>query len=449
MTASASRVDTAKEIEGRSPQIEPRHPAQDQPTIDEPSPQGDWYRDFIVVLVGALAMAATYPGRTHGLGMVTEPLLSDFQISTADGRVLFATINFWATVLGSAFCIPIGWLFDRFDRRWVLAGNLFCLGIVVMAMSWVTSLWSLAIAITLTRGLGQSALSVVSITIVAKSFSAKRLGMAMAWYAVLSAPFHLALIKGVGWAFTWDALTWRDIWAAIGISLAALALTAFLLPSGRASRSSPSPPQSASGLSFWEALVTPAFWTFGLTISAWGMIYSGVALFNEDIFQERGFPRELYFNVLLEVTVIAICAKFFFGWLVKFIPLNRLLAICLLVTSLSLVGLPFSSQVWHAYAYGGGLGIASGAVALLFFTTWGTLFGDRDLGRIQGAAQMLTVFASAAGPVLFSVGKRATTSYTAVFISMAVCMFAMSIAAILTPLPNPGRKPVSLSSLEA
>ena len=29
---------------------------------------------WLTILVGAIAMAATYPGRTHGLGMVTEPV---------------------------------------------------------------------------------------------------------------------------------------------------------------------------------------------------------------------------------------------------------------------------------------------------------------------------------------------------------------------------------------
>jgi len=394
-----------------------------------------WYTDFNVVLIGAIAMAATYPGRTHGLGMVTEPLLKDFQLSTDNGRVLFATINFWATIVGSAFCIPIGWLFDRFDRRWVLAANLILLGIVVVAMSQVNSLLSLAIAITLTRGLGQSALSVVSITIVAKSFSAQRLGLAMAWYAVLSAPFHLALIKGVGWALTLENISWRTIWAGIGLSLVALSLSALLLQKNNSSSTDKKSDDAAEGYTLGQALRTPAFWTFSLTISVWGMIYAGVALFNEDIFSERGFDRNLYFNVLAEVTIVAICAKFIFGWLVNYVPLNRLLAVCLFATSLSLVGLTQATQVWHAYAYGVGLGIASGAVALLFFATWGRLYGNRELGRIQGVAQMLTVFASAAGPVIFSASKRATTSYTFIFILLASFVFAMAIAAMFTPLP--------------
>ncbi len=394
------------------------------------------YADFIVILIGAIAMAATYPGRTHGLGMVTEPLLKDFQLLTDDGRVLFATINFWATLVGSAFCIPIGWLFDRFDRRWVLAVNLVLLGMVVIAMSRVSSLWALAIAITLTRGLGQSALSVVSITIVAKSFSAQRLGLAMAWYAVLSAPLHLALIKGVGWAFTLENISWRTIWAGIGFSLVALSLSVLVLPRNRSTRAEGNLAGEGDGFTLGQALRTPPFWTFSLTISVWGMIYSGVALFNEDIFSERGFDRNLYFNVLAEVTIVAIFAKFVFGWLVNYVSLNRLLAVCLFVTSLSLVGLTQATQVWHAYAYGVGLGIASGAVALLYFATWGKIYGNRELGRIQGVAQMLTVYASAAGPVIFSASKRATTSYTFIFILLASFVFAMAIAAMFTPLPK-------------
>lgn len=410
-------------------------------TVDSKPRLRDWHADFIVVLVGAIAMAATYPGRTHGLGMITEPLLKDLQLSTADGRVLFATINFWATIIGSAFCVPIGWLFDHYDRRWVLAANLFLLGAVVIAMSQVSNLWAMAIAITLTRGLGQSALSVVSITIVAKSFSAQRLGMAMAWYSILLAPFHLALIKGVGWAIAWEDISWRTVWAGIGFSIVGLSACGMLLRSNNAPEKSGKTISDSTGFTLGQALRTPAFWTFSLTISMWGMIYSGVALFNEDIFSERGFDRNLYFNVLSEVTIIAVCAKFFFGWLVNYVPLNQLLAVCLLVTSLSLVGMTQATQVWHAYAYGIGLGIASGAVALLFFATWGKLYGKRELGRIQGVAQMLTVFASAAGPLLFSASKRATTSYTFIFLLLAATAIAMALVAVFTPMPKPMHLP--------
>src|SRR6476620_5520422 len=99
------------------------------PTIDVPRSSTSLLRRVLTygwgtILVGAVAMAATYPGRTHGLGMVTEPLLKDLQLADPDGRVFYSSLNFWGTLFGALFCLPVGWLFDRFDRRYILAWNL-------------------------------------------------------------------------------------------------------------------------------------------------------------------------------------------------------------------------------------------------------------------------------------------------------------------------------------
>src|SRR6185369_4203732 len=104
----------------------------------------------------------TLPGRTQGLGLVTESLLRDLQLD----RVTFATINLWGTLIGAAFCLPCGRLIDRFGSRIVLTGVLAALGATVVAMSSAGSVIGLCIAVTLTRGLGQSALSVVSLALV-------------------------------------------------------------------------------------------------------------------------------------------------------------------------------------------------------------------------------------------------------------------------------------------
>src|SRR3954447_3172905 len=73
---------------------------------------------WVAVAVAALAMVATLPGRTHGLGLVTEPLLEDLQLD----RVEYATLNLWATLLGALFCLPCGWLIDHLGARLVLIG---------------------------------------------------------------------------------------------------------------------------------------------------------------------------------------------------------------------------------------------------------------------------------------------------------------------------------------
>jgi len=389
------------------------------------------------IIVGAIAMAATYPGRTHGLGMVTEPLLEDLSLASDSGRVFYSSLNFWGTLIGSFFCLPVGWLFDRFDRRVILAGNLLLLGASVIWMSGITNWQQLFVALILTRGLGQSALSVVSITIVAQSFDARRLGLAMAWYAIASVPFHLILIKGAGWALADAEIDWRTVWGCIGIAIMLLSLTATLISKSHHQKPSHKTPDEKApvGATFGQSLATPAFWVFSLTISVWGMIYAGVALFNQDIFAERGFDQKLYFNVLAMVAIVALASKLLFGYLANSVRLTYLLSACLLATACCLAGLPLATQPWHAYAYGLGLGIASGAVALLFFATWGKLYGQRALGKIQGVAQMLTVFASASGPVVFSYSKQLTTSYTFIFQGMAVVMLIMAATAWFTPLP--------------
>ena len=60
--------------------------------------------DLRLAVLAAAAMAATLPGRTHGLGLVAEPLMADLGVD----RVSFASLNFWATMIGATFCIPAG-----------------------------------------------------------------------------------------------------------------------------------------------------------------------------------------------------------------------------------------------------------------------------------------------------------------------------------------------------
>src|SRR5687767_3845023 len=152
-------------------------------------------------------MVGTLPGRTQGLGLVTEPLMADLGIS----RVDYAQLNLWATLVGSLFAIGIGRFIDRLGTRVVLSVIAVTLGAVVIVMSGVQSFWALAVAVTLTRGLGQSALSVISLAMVGQWF-VRRIDIAMAIYSiVLSIGFMIAfsvggsLVQSMGECAAWMA----------------------------------------------------------------------------------------------------------------------------------------------------------------------------------------------------------------------------------------------------
>jgi MFS family permease len=81
------------------------------------------------------------------------------------------------------------------------------------------------------------------------------------------------------------------------------------------------------------------------------------------------------------------------------------------------------------------MGLGGGLVMVLFFSVWPRLFGRRHLGRIQGAAQAMTVVASAVGPLLLAWCVEWTGSYAMMFRILAGVIAAVAAAAVVAPLP--------------
>src|SRR5580698_7163424 len=140
------------------------------------------YYGWVMLVMAALAMTATLPGRTYGLGLIAKPIMKDPTLGVNEIR--FTALNFWAIVLGSAMCVPVGWMIDRFGVRAVLTGVYAWLGASVLWMSQATGVFTLLITLTLVRGLGQGSLSVVSMAMVGKWFT-RRLPVAMGVFTVL------------------------------------------------------------------------------------------------------------------------------------------------------------------------------------------------------------------------------------------------------------------------
>ena len=385
---------------------------------------------WVMLLLAAAAMVGTLPGRTQGLGLVTEPLLADLAI----GRVEYAQLNLWATLIGSAFAIGIGRFIDRLGARIVLTTVAAALGGVVCAMSSVHGFWALAIAVTLTRGLGQSALSVVSLAMVGQWF-ARGIDTAMAVYSiVLSVGFMIAfpivgsLVQSQGWRFAW---------LAIGVALIAVLAPASVILARRAPRSGESADApELIGATWQEAVVTPAFWIFSIGAALYGLVASGIGLFNESILAERGFSADVYYQTLVVTAITALGGNFGGGWLATRISLPNLLAISLFVLAAGLAALPHVATIAQVMAWATAMGLGGGLVMVLFFSVWPRVYGRAHLGRIQGAAQMMTVLASAMGPLLLAACVEWTGSYSAMFNILAAIIGALAFVSMITPLPR-------------
>ncbi len=401
-----------------------------------------WY----VVLVASAAMVGTLPGRTQGLGLITEPLLADLGL----GRVAYAELNLWATLVGSAGAIGIGQMVDRFGSRVVLTLVAAALGLVVVAMSQTHSVVGLAVWITLTRALGQSALSVVSLAMIAPWF-VRRIDTAMAVYSVvLSVGFMLAfplvgaLVQSRGW---------RVAWLAIGVALLMVLAPLAWAVARRGPEVLALPPDGgaapaiaratdradAHGFTWTAALGEPAFWIFAIGTALYGLVASGIGLFNESILAQRGFGAEVYYQTLVVTAMTALVGNFAGGWLLRSVPLTRLMGASLLVLAAGLLALPHVATRPAVMAWAISMGLGGGLVMVLFFSVWPRVFGRRHLGRIQGTAQALTVVASAVGPLLLAWCVEWTGSYAAMFRVLAGLISVVALAAFVAPMPAAAR----------
>jgi MFS family permease len=424
---------------------------------------------WVVLFVAAAAMVGSLPGRTQGLGLVTEPLLADLGID----RVSYAALNFWATIFGSAGALGIGYAIDRYGSRIVVTSVLASLGVVVCLMSRADSYVALAAGITLTRALGQSALSVVSLAIVGHWF-VKRIDKAMAVYSVIISVGFMAAFPLVGYSV--QAWGWRAAWLGIGVVLAGILapLAALvvrrnpeaigLLPDGeiRPATVTPDllvrrsfseggkvgptvgPTEDANGRSTvvlagytWrDALAMPSFWVFAIGTALYGLVASGIGLFNESILAERGFGPNVYYQTLAVTAMTALIGNFLGGWLSARVPLGRLMAAALFVLAGGVLALPFVASLTQVMVWATAMGLGGGLVMVLFFSVWGRVFGRLHLGRIQGAAQALTVVASAVGPLLLAWSLEWTGSYAGMFLLLSGVIAAVAVAALLMSMPD-------------
>jgi MFS family permease len=414
------------------------------------APRSRPYYGWVVLGVAALAMVGTLPGRTQGLGLITEPLLRDLDVS----RVTFAQINLVATLVGAIFCAGVGSLVDRRGSRLVLTALALMLGGVVLAMSLATGIVSLLVLVTLTRGLGQSALSIVSLAMVGKWFR-RTLTKAMAIYAVVMSVGFMIAFPAVGAIV--QANGWRTAWAAVGIFLVALlAPAAWCLD-----RSSPESigldvdgggaavsdaEQPHANATVGEALRSPAFWVFALASAVYGLVASGIGLFNESILAERGFTPDIYYTALAVTAITGLAGNFVAGAIADRGSLRQILIVALSILTIALAALAHATTVAHVMAQAVAMGVAGGFVMVVFFSFWGRAYGRRHLGRIQGAAQALTVLASAIGPLFLASFADVTGSYRAGFYTLAAVVAALAIAAAVVPIP-PGAQPLAGHSL--
>jgi MFS family permease len=271
----------------------------------------------------------------------------------------------------------------------------------------------------------------------------------MGVYSVLLSVFFAAAFTVVGGIVTDSG--WRQAWAGIAFALAFFVVPAALFitkPQAGTTPSIQANPGSTGGMTLSASLGTSAFWVFGGATSLYGLVSSGLGLFNEAVLAERGFSQEIYHQILAGTALISLAGQLGCGLLTLRWSMQRLAAIALFAYSVALVSLPALTTLWQLWIFAALIGLSGGMITVIFFAIWRQAYGAAHLGRIQGAAQMLTVLASAIGPLVFAKCAEWTGSYMPAFWLLAPAVAALGVAALRISLPGtlhsqPAAKPAT------
>jgi sugar phosphate permease len=251
---------------------------------------------------------------------------------------------------------------------------------------------------------------------------------------------------------------WRAGWSGLGWALVALGVLTWLLVRSTPEHSGsvaiePERPTDLAiksrDATLRDALLNPAFWIFSLAAASFGLIWSAITLFNESILEAHGFAADSFLMVMAILAGCGLLSNLIGGWLSLHWPLGRLMAIGMLALAVALGVFPLIEGQGALIAYALTLGLSGGLITVVYFTFYGRAFGRTHLGLIQGAAHLLSVVASALGPVLLTWCHGQTGSYDGMFLAMTPVAMAFGLAAWRVAVPDTASNGAEISRKES
>lgn len=394
-----------------------------------------------------------------GMAVFADPFIEHFGLT----RTELSTAYLFGTV-GSALILPrAGRWYDRYGARTMLVAACLLLGVTLLFISGVDVLAAVlasAMGVPLfwfsfpliligyfgVRFAGQGVLTSASRNVLLVWFERRRglvsgvrgvfvsLGFSIAplVLAVLIDSFGwrgalwlMALVVGVGFALV-ALVTVRD-----HPSVAGLAADGEAVLEGEAhTAAQPQCDRTAA-----EAKRDPVFWLYAGALSMHALFGTAVTFHIVAIFAEAGRSREDAFAYFLPQAVVSLSVNLVASAIAdhtRLKPFLLLMLLMFLTGTYGLIHLDTELGYWLlvvGFGAGGGLwGVLSN---LAFIRQYGVL----HLGEISGFNTAITVFASAIGPVAFSLANDVFATFQAAALGCGVGLLALLGAAIVLAQP--------------
>ena len=386
--------------------------------------------------LGIFLIFSSSIGQTFFISLFSGEIRDEFSLSHGMFGILYSL----ATLTSAIVFFWLGKLTDQFNLTYLGLVTLGLLSGFSFLISSAETLLMLFLSLLGLRLLGQSMISHIAVTAMARWFSSKR-GRALS-IALIGHPIGEAILPSLITFFLFK-FTWREIWVGIGacIIIIFLPLVYWIgryLKSQRLDLSNNSLPESKRILNVsWnrsQVLKDLRFYQIIPGLLASPFIVTGVFFHQIHLIETKSWSITLlassYPLFALSVTGVTFGA----GWIVDRFSTVHLLRFFLLPLAFGLILIASTDKTYAAYIFMILIGASTGAATIVISAIWVELYGVDYLGSIRSMCFSMVVLSTAVSPALMGFLLDNGVTLEVQFIIFSIYIFIYSISfAILTP----------------
>jgi len=359
-----------------------------------------------VVATSGFAIWMIAFGISGTFGIFYKPMMADFGWNRADTVSAYSICTFMMAILS----IITGWLSDKLGPRVIVIffGSFF--GISFLLMSQMTSLWQFYVFYGIIASVGLSVTSAPIMSTVARWFSRRR-GLMTGIVQTGLGIGGLIFVPLTGWLIL--NYGWRTAYGILGL----IALTGFIISGLVMKRDPREVDQFIDGVddqrgsrlesdqhglpdakvAIGKIIFTRSFWFIAGLYAIFGFCRSTFLVHTAAHVQDKGFSLLDASNVTAVLMVSSIIGRIGMGRVADAIGNRLAFMISYGATTISLIWILITGELWGLYLFALVFGFGWGAQAVLRFSITAETFGLVSLGLIMGMLAIGEAFAAALG----------------------------------------------------
>ncbi len=402
---------------------------------------------------------------SQGFSALFKPISADLGLSRAVTSVASSIGRFE----GGLEAPIIGWLTDRYGPKWVMMFGAFLIGLGLLLMGVVNSLWAFYLAWGVVLGTGMNIGLTIPMDKAISNWFVKKRGVALSARAILQGFATMAVLPLIAWLI--GSIGWRMTCVLGGVVMLVVGLPLLffyvkqqrpefygLLPDGAAAAAPDKNQMIGRGIEYAahvdeyeftlrQAMRTRAYWLF---ITAWtvgNMAIMPMMVHFIPFLTDMGINPVRAAWMMSLSSALAIPTRLIAGYLtdrvgkanMRYIAIGTFFLVALGITVYQLFQTTAMAQVFLILYYAGFT-----ATIPLYTAVGSRYFGRKSIGSIQGISTLMMMPFGVIAPIIVGGIYDRTGSYN---IAFNLCLGLLVLASVLILFAQPPKPPAKITDI--